>query len=62
MSFSCTYVLLGESGPDHEKSFEVGVLIGNKEISTGKGHTKKAAEQEAAYKALLLMKPKLLGE
>ncbi len=57
-----TYVLLGESGPDHEKIFEVGVLIGNKEISTGKGHTKKAAEQEAAYKALLMLKPTLLGE
>ena len=48
-----TYVLLGETGPDHDKTFEVGVLIGRKEISTGKGHTKKAAEQEAAYHALL---------
>ena len=57
-----TYVLLGESGPDHEKVFEVGVLIGKKEISTGKGQTKKAAEQEAAYKALLQLKPTLLGE
>jgi ribonuclease-3 len=56
-----TYVLLGETGPDHDKTFEVGVLIGKKEISTGKGHTKKAAEQEAAYKALLLLKP-TLGE
>ena len=56
-----TYVLLGETGPDHDKIFEVGVLIGNKEISTGKGHTKKAAEQEAAYQALLLLKP-TLGE
>ena len=50
-----TYVLLGESGPDHDKTFEVGVLIGRKEISTGKGHTKKAAEQEAAYQALLAL-------
>ena len=50
-----TYVLLGESGPDHDKTFEVGVLIGRKEISTGKGHTKKAAEQEAAYQALLVL-------
>ena len=56
-----TYVLLGETGPDHDKTFEVGVLIGKKEISTGKGHTKKAAEQEAAYQALLLLKP-TLGE
>ena len=50
-----TYVLLGETGPDHDKTFEVGVLIGKKEISTGKGHTKKAAEQEAAYQALLVL-------
>ena len=51
-----TYVLLGETGPDHDKTFEVGVLIGKKEISTGKGHTKKAAEQDAAYQALLALK------
>ena len=50
-----TYVLLGETGPDHDKTFEVGVLIGRKEISTGKGHTKKAAEQNAAYQALLVL-------
>ena len=50
-----TYVLLGEAGPDHDKTFEVGVLIGKREISTGKGHTKKAAEQEAAYQALLVL-------
>ena len=50
-----TYVLLGETGPDHDKTFEVGVLIGRREISTGKGHTKKAAEQEAAYQALLIL-------
>ena len=53
------YVLLEETGPDHDKSFTVGVLIGNKQISTGVGHTKKAAEQEAAYRALLQLKPDL---
>ena len=53
-----TYVLLGETGPDHDKTFEVGVLIGRKEISTGKGHTKKAAEQEAAYHAILKLHKK----
>ena len=57
-----TYVLLGESGPDHDKIFEVGVLIGRKEISTGKGHTKKAAEQDAAYQALLVLDKGRLGE
>ncbi|MBQ6845083.1 MAG: ribonuclease III [Agathobacter sp.] len=48
-----SYILLDEQGPDHDKTFTVGVLIGRKEISTGTGHTKKAAEQEAAYQALL---------
>ena len=56
---SLSYVLLEEVGPDHDKSFTVGVLIGNKQISTGVGHTKKAAEQEAAYRALLQLKPDL---
>jgi ribonuclease-3 len=32
-------------------------MIGEKQISTGTGHTKKSAEQEAAYRALLLLKP-----
>ena len=50
------YVLLGETGPDHDKSFTVGVIIGDKQISTGTGHTKKSAEQEAAYQALLILK------
>lgn len=31
--------------------------IGERVIGTGIGHTKKAAEQEAAYQALLLLKP-----
>ncbi len=53
------YVLLGETGPDHDKSFTVGVVIDGKQISTGTGHTKKAAEQEAAYQALLILKPSL---
>lgn len=51
-----SYVLVDESGPDHDKSFTVEVWIGEQKISTGSGHTKKAAEQEAAYKALLLLK------
>ena len=54
-----SYVLLEEVGPDHDKSFTVGVMIGEKQVSTGTGHTKKAAEQEAAYRALLLLTPDL---
>ena len=50
------YVLMDESGPDHNKSFSVDVLIGDDVISSGTGHTKKAAEQEGAYKALIKLR------
>ncbi|MEE1100092.1 MAG: ribonuclease III [Agathobacter sp.] len=50
------YVLIDESGPDHNKSFSVDVLIGDDVISSGTGHTKKAAEQEGAYKALIKLR------
>lgn len=53
------YILLAEEGPDHDKSFRVAAEIGARRISEGSGHTKKAAEQEAAYQALLLLKPQL---
>lgn len=53
------YVLLAEEGPDHDKSFRVAAQIGDKRIGEGSGHTKKAAEQEAAYQALLILKPQL---
>ena len=43
------YQLVGEEGPDHNKSFEVCVKIGDEEIGRGLGRTKKAAEQVAAY-------------
>ena len=43
------YKLLRTEGPDHNKSFEVCVKIGDEEIGRGLGRTKKAAEQVAAY-------------
>jgi len=51
-----TYKLIGEEGPDHNKSFHEEVLIGNKVYGTGIGRTKKAAEQAAAYDAILRLK------
>lgn len=51
------YRLIGEEGPDHDKRFRVEVLIGERVIGHGIGHTKKAAEQEAAYEALLKLQP-----
>ena len=56
---SLHYALISEEGPDHDKKFSVEARIGDKVIGEGCGHTKKAAEQEAAYQALLLLKPKL---
>ncbi len=50
------YELTGEKGPDHDKIFSVTLHIGGKESSRGEGHTKKAAEQAAAYRALLQLK------
>ena len=47
------YVMTEESGPDHNKSFTVEAHIDNVCLGVGSGHTKKAAEQEAAYRALL---------
>lgn len=49
------YVLVGESGPDHNKSFEVEVHLNSNVIGKGTGKSKKNAEQEAAREALALM-------
>ncbi len=50
-----TYRLAGTEGPDHEKSFTVELLLNSNIFSRGTGHSKKAAEQEAAREALRLM-------
>jgi len=56
------YELIGEEGPDHNKSFCVSVSIRNKQYGTGKGRTKKAAEQQAAYHAILALRLEQQGE
>lgn len=50
-----SYVLAGESGPEHDKSFTVDIMINANKIGTGVGHSKKQAEQAAAKQALQLM-------
>ena len=50
------YQLTGEEGPDHDKSFFVTLYIGEKMYGEGKGRTKKAAEQQAAYKTILMLR------
>ena len=51
-----SYVLLKEEGPEHNKQFFVAAMLKDKQIGTGAGRTKKAAEQQAAYEALMKMK------
>lgn len=53
---SLSYELLREEGPDHNKSFEVCVKLGGREIGRGTGRTKKAAEQVAAYHGICTVK------
>lgn len=50
------YELVGEEGPDHDKTFIVQVKIGELYAGKGSGRTKKAAEQAAAYEAIMALK------
>ncbi len=50
-----SYILIAESGPDHNKSFTVEVHLNSNVIGTGSGSSKKRAEQDAARQALDLM-------
>lgn len=50
--FTPIYKVVNESGPDHNKIFEVAVLIGDKEWGRGKGNSKQTAEVAAATDAL----------
>ncbi|MEA1909634.1 MAG: ribonuclease III [Patescibacteria group bacterium] len=47
-----SYKVMSESGPDHNKIFEVAALINDKEIARGSGNSKQAAEMAAATAAL----------
>ena len=46
------YTLVGESGPDHDKHFEVELTLNGEVIGRGVGSSKKRAEQDAARVAL----------
>ena len=46
------YTLTGESGPDHDKSFQVQVTLNGKVVGHGEGSSKKRAEQDAARSAI----------
>ena len=47
-----SYALVGESGPDHDKHFEVEVSLNGKVVGLGSGSSKKRAEQDAARVAI----------
>ncbi len=53
-----TYKLIRETGPEHNKVFEVELLIDDEKISEGKDRSKKSAEQRAAYDAVRILKKK----
>ena len=48
------YRVIGEEGPEHDKSFTVAAYINNNEVGRGSGRTKKHAEMQAAKMALKL--------
>lgn len=48
-----SYVLLDEKGPDHNKCFELGVVINDRHFQSAWGTNKKEAEQKAALNALV---------
>ena len=54
------YKIVAESGPDHDKTFEVRLSIGNSLTTHGTGKSKKAAEQAAAELALEKLKDKVI--
>ena len=53
-----SYRVIGESGPDHCKTFEMEVLLNGKPIGAGQGRSKKEAEQAAAKAAVTEMEKK----
>lgn len=50
------YPIVSEQGPDHNKQFEVCCEINGTPYAKGSGHTKKGAEQKAAYETILLLR------
>lgn len=56
------YELIGQSGPDHDKVFNVEVLRNGQVVGKGEGHSKKKAEQAAAQQAVAALFPKEYNE
>lgn len=56
------YELLAQSGPDHQKVFEVEVFVGGKPMGKGLASSKKSAETAAARSALVIYKPESFSQ
>ncbi|MDG1950841.1 MAG: ribonuclease III [bacterium] len=52
LSITPSYKVLAESGPDHEKQFEVGVFLGKEKVASGMGTSKQEAQVAAAQAAI----------
>ncbi|MCD8353692.1 MAG: ribonuclease III [Clostridiales bacterium] len=55
---SLSYRLIGESGPDHNKTFTMEVLLNGVSVGSGSGRSKKEAEQMAAKAAIARLEGK----
>ncbi|PIV00457.1 ribonuclease III [Candidatus Shapirobacteria bacterium CG03_land_8_20_14_0_80_39_12] len=53
--FSPVYKLIESSGPDHQRTFTMGVFLENKLLAQGQSRSKQEAEEEAAKKALEIL-------
>ena len=52
-----SYKLVGQSGPDHDKKFDVEVSLNGQTVGVGSGSSKKRAEQDAAREAIVKLFP-----
>ena len=52
VSITPTYETIGQSGPDHDRVFTVGVFLRQERVAEGSGRSKQEAEQQAALKAI----------
>ncbi len=57
-SFGVTpiYEVIGSSGPDHKKEFEIAIILNDRTLARAKGKSKKEAQQKAAKDALKELK------
>jgi ribonuclease-3 len=52
MQLAPRYAIVAEHGPDHDKTFEIAIFLGDKEYGRARGKSKKEAQQNAAEIAL----------